>query len=76
MNGQDSADHLWDIGQVAKRLNVSTRHVATLHKRGLIPQAIRVGRCCRWDPRLIDEFIRTGGRVGCLAAPPGGAICN
>jgi predicted DNA-binding transcriptional regulator AlpA len=75
MNGQNSAD-LWDIHQVAKRLKVSSRHVATLRKRGLIPQAIRVGRCLRWDPRSIDEFIRTGGRVDPLTAPPGGAICN
>jgi predicted DNA-binding transcriptional regulator AlpA len=51
---------LLDIREVARRLNVSTRHIATLEKRGLIPPAIRVGRCLRWDPRRIEDFI--GGR--------------
>jgi predicted DNA-binding transcriptional regulator AlpA len=57
-------DVLLDIHEVARRLNVSSRHVATLEKLGSIPEAIRIGRCLRWDPRLIDEFVRGGGRWG------------
>jgi predicted DNA-binding transcriptional regulator AlpA len=55
-------DALLDIRDVARKLRVSTRHVSTLEKLGSIPKAIRVGRCLRWSPRAIADFILNGGR--------------
>jgi predicted DNA-binding transcriptional regulator AlpA len=62
-NSLSSQAPLLDIQGVARRLNVSSRHIATLEKRGSIPKAIRIGRCLRWNPQSIEEFISNGGRL-------------
>jgi hypothetical protein len=33
-----------------------------MEKLGSIPKAIRVGRCLRWSPQAIADFILNGGR--------------
>jgi predicted DNA-binding transcriptional regulator AlpA len=45
-----------NVDQCAARYNISVRQFQNLVKRGDIPQPIRLGGCCRWPVRLLEEF--------------------
>jgi excisionase family DNA binding protein len=51
---------LIDVNQVAKLLNVSTRHVYRLEDCGQLPRAIRIGAAVRWPYREIKEWVAAG----------------
>jgi predicted DNA-binding transcriptional regulator AlpA len=42
---------------VATTLNISIRHVWTLHAEGLLPDPIRLGRCTRWRESDIRRWL-------------------
>jgi len=45
---------------VARLLSVSAAHVRNLRQAGMAPGSVRVGRCRRWDPRIVREWVRLG----------------
>ena len=47
---------LWDIDQVAERLNTSVRHVRRLVYERRIPY-LKIGHFVRFDPDAIDVWI-------------------
>ena len=49
--------------QLADRLNVSTRTVDRMRKRGQFPAPVQIGdRTFRWDDEVVEKFLadRTG----------------
>jgi putative molybdopterin biosynthesis protein len=52
--------------EVAARFKVTGQRVHELARLGLLP-SVRLGRSVRFDPAVIEEWIRNGGR-----AYPGG----
>lgn len=55
----------YDVNDVARVLNVSTRHVWRLHDAGKLPAAVRLGKAVRWPRVLIEAWIADG----CPARP-------
>jgi predicted DNA-binding transcriptional regulator AlpA len=51
---------LVDVKWVAKTLGCSERHVARLADGGLMPRPSKLGRLCRWNRRVIEEWISAG----------------
>lgn len=47
-------------GEVAKLLNVSTRHVATLNSTGRLPRPIHFGRAVRWSVEELKAWLAAG----------------
>jgi excisionase family DNA binding protein len=47
--------------EVAELLNDTRPHVLEMAREGLLP-CVRLGRKVRFDPEVVQEFIRTGGR--------------
>lgn len=45
---------------VAKLLNISRRHLATLDCEGKIPRPIRLGRSVRWPAAEISDWLEAG----------------
>lgn len=45
---------------VARLLNVSPRHVATLHATGRLPRPVRFGRSVRWNAEELREWLAAG----------------
>lgn len=55
---------LVDVVAVAALLSVSPRTVLRLAARGILPPALKLGRCRRWSRRSIMRFIdAVGGEV-------------
>lgn len=54
----DSESVLLDARTVARRLGISAKHLMRLVDRDQFPSPLRLGRCCRWSVRVIDEWIR------------------
>ena len=48
---------------VALRLGFSTQTIINWARRGLLP-AVFLGKHVKFDPEVIDEFIRAGGAIG------------
>lgn len=46
---------------VAERLGVSDKAIYALARARLIP-SVRVGRSVRFEPEVIEQFVRAGGR--------------
>ena len=46
--------------QVARMLNVSTKTVNRLRRRGKMPQAIQVGGSIRWRLEEVERWVRLG----------------
>jgi len=53
-------ESLWTDRQVAKLLNVSSRHVVNLDLQAKAPRPVRIGHCRRWVPAVIREWIAAG----------------
>lgn len=49
---------LLDAPAVARRLRISVKHLMRLVDRDEFPPPLRLGRCCRWSGKVIDEWIR------------------
>lgn len=49
-----------DAAGVAKLLNVSERHVWSLHASGRLPLPIRLGRAVRWRVSELEAWLRSG----------------
>lgn len=47
---------------VARRLGISVKHLTRLIDREQFPPPLRLGRCCRWPQRIIDDWIRAASR--------------
>lgn len=54
---------LLDVVAVAALLSISPRTVLRLAARGILPPALKLGRCRRWSRRSITRFI-DGAAVG------------
>ena len=50
----------FDAQALAKALNVSLRHVETLHASGRLPTPLFLGRSRRWVVSEIQEWLRAG----------------
>ena len=46
--GPDRVPLLVDAEAAAELLSISRAHFLALHRRGLVPAPVRLGRCCRW----------------------------
>ena len=44
--------------QLASRLGVSRDHVYRMKDRGTLPPPVRLGHLLRWDPQVIEQWIR------------------
>ena len=51
---------VWSVEDVAKELSISIRHVRRLISSDKIPYA-KVGRCVRFSPAKISEWLLKGG---------------
>jgi predicted DNA-binding transcriptional regulator AlpA len=51
---------LLDVRGAARYMNISPAHFLRLDARGLVPRGIRLGRCRRWDPRELADFVAAG----------------
>lgn len=49
------------VEDVGKRLGLSRQRVYSLAREGLLP-CIRLGRSVRFDPMVVEAFLRNGGR--------------
>jgi len=49
-----------NVKEVAAMLRCSTRHVTRLEETGQMPPAVRLGRLCRWNRTVIEEWIAAG----------------
>jgi hypothetical protein len=47
-------------GEVASRLKVSTRHLRTLIREGLVPEPVRFGACLRWPAVPFQAWLDSG----------------
>lgn len=72
----DNRRTLWDIGTVASRLGVETRHIRRLVSERRIP-FIKWGRLLRFDPAEIEAWLDearrpplAGGMLDPVAAKP------
>lgn len=57
----DASAKMLRVQDVAEILDVTTARVYELARLGLLP-VIRLGRQIRVDPRVLDDFIATGGK--------------
>ena len=46
--------------QLADRLGCNVRTLRRWAHEGLVPSPIKIGRALRWDPDVVDEFVRKG----------------
>ena len=46
--------------KLAKRLNISLRHLRRLDSAGKLPKPIRLGRSVRWSVQEIKSWIKAG----------------
>jgi predicted DNA-binding transcriptional regulator AlpA len=55
------------IEALAKRLDVTERHLFKMRKAELTPKEVDVGGCVRWDSEVIEAWIKAGcpARVEC-----------
>jgi excisionase family DNA binding protein len=51
---------VYSVGDIAKLLQASERHVWRLHDGGKMPACIHLGRLVRWPKKLIDDWILNG----------------
>lgn len=51
---------LFDVQQVAKLLNCSSRHVRRLCDSGRMPRPVRLGALIRWERKAIEQWIANG----------------
>lgn len=56
----DTADPKPLIGtaELATRLGVSRDHVYRLTDRGTLPRPVRLGHLLRWNPDVIEDWLR------------------
>jgi excisionase family DNA binding protein len=48
------------VVDVAELLNVSTRHIWTLHASGRMPSPFRLGRAVRWNRAELVSWLEAG----------------
>lgn len=58
---------LYGPADLARRLGVSRSTIYRLRDQGALPAPLVIGGTLRWDPRIIEEWIRQGA-----PAPEGG----
>jgi predicted DNA-binding transcriptional regulator AlpA len=46
--------------EVAGQLKVSTKHLRTLVREGLVPQPVRFGACQRWPAAPFQAWLHSG----------------
>jgi excisionase family DNA binding protein len=49
-----------DVGEVARLLGCSTRHVYRLSDRGAMPPPVKLGALVRWPRRSLEAWIANG----------------
>ena len=54
-------EKLLTVKQVAEILGVTEDRVYSMAREGLIP-CVKLGRQIRFSPRVLEEFIRSGGK--------------
>ena len=59
---------LMDLQKVAAVLAVSPRHALNLVQRGILPPAVKLGRCSRWRVTDIQDAL---GKLGGGGRGPG-----
>ena len=70
MISQGFEQQAFSVEQLARRWNVSSRHIRRMLADGRLPQPIKVGdRLVRWPARVIRDLESAGG----VASPKGGA---
>ena len=52
---------LMTAAHAAHRLGIARARLYELSRQGLIP-SVSIGRAKRWDPLVLEEWIRGGGR--------------
>ena len=60
VEGTEALPVLLDVGQVAKLLGCSTRHVYRLADGGRMPRPVKLGALNRWSLAGIEEWISDG----------------
>lgn len=50
---------LLTVEEVARLLDVSTRHLRRLADRNEFPQPIRLGGCVRWHRAAVEQFLKS-----------------
>ncbi|MCH7752859.1 MAG: helix-turn-helix domain-containing protein [Planctomycetes bacterium] len=48
------------VGEVAKILGISVRHVWALLAQGRLPQPVRLGRSVRWNLKELRDWLDAG----------------
>jgi predicted DNA-binding transcriptional regulator AlpA len=51
---------LLTIKQISGLLNISLRQAYRLRDENVLPSPIRLGRCVRWDVRVIERWVAHG----------------
>lgn len=60
MTVEQSPRPLIGAGQAAHRLNISRAKLYDLSRLQIIP-SVSIGRAKRWDPVILEEWVRRGG---------------
>ncbi len=58
--GKRTVQNLINVRQVAEMCSIGVETVYRKQRAGEMPAAIRLGRCCRWRPEHINEWIEKG----------------
>ncbi len=59
------------VAEVARALNISSRHVWKLRAAGRFPEPIRLGRAVRWRAEDVELYVRVGCDMGRFHAERG-----
>ena len=51
----------FSAADLARRLDVSLRHLRRLDSAGKLPKPVRLGRSVRWPVTEIESWLRAGG---------------
>ncbi len=67
---------LLTVTDLARLLAVSRAHVYRLRDAGLLPEPYVIGRGLRWDPALIDLWLKNGCQRTTTRRPRGSGRRN
>ena len=62
-----------DVNWLAERLKVSDRTIRQWDADGKLPPALRIGRTCRWQPEVIEAWLKAGCPAARADVQEGGA---
>lgn len=64
----------YNVGDIARMLQASTRHVRRLADSGAMPRPVHLGRLVRWRRADVDAWLAAGCRRVGPNAMKGGAL--